>query len=268
MKAVSLDGRRVLVIGASSGIGRGFAIAAVRSGAEVGCVARRAGALAETIEIAGGGTAITADLRKPDDCARIGVAAKALLGEVDLVFVSSGSSNLSWLERATAEDWSVALETNVIGINLAIRALLPALARSAVVAVCSSETVGHPHAGLIPYGASKAALEESIRGWRLEHPEYRFSCVAIGASYPTSFADSWDREMLQRAMEAWTRQGVSQSDLMDSDDVANVLARTYGIALAFPGIGIEHITLRSPAPLVDDVSSVVDAVEARSSTEG
>ena len=45
-----------------------------------------------------------------------------------------------------------------------------------------------PYHGLIPYGSSKAALEEVVRGLRLEHPELRFGCIRVGQTMPTDFA--------------------------------------------------------------------------------
>ena len=56
----ALAGRRVLVAGASAGIGRAFAVHAVGAGAEVVLVARRAEALQEVVAEAGGGHAVAA----------------------------------------------------------------------------------------------------------------------------------------------------------------------------------------------------------------
>lgn len=250
MTVPTLAGRRVLVVGGSSGIGQGFAVRAARAGAKVAVVGRRAGRLDETVERAGGGTVIVADLRNADDCARIGAEAAAALGTIDLVFIAAGAAALRWVEETTADDWAVAFETNVIGVNLVIRALCPALEPGAIVAACSSESVGHPHSGLVPYGASKAALEESLRGWRIEHPEFRFSCVAVGATVPTDFGNAFDPETLGQAMELWARHGLARADIMKTDEVADVLVGTFGIAAAYPGVGIEHLTVRSPAGVV------------------
>lgn len=250
MTVPTLAGRRVLVVGGSSGIGQGFAVRAARAGAKVAVVGRRADRLDETVERAGGGTVIVADLRNADDCARIGAEAAAALGTIDLVFIAAGAAALRWVEETTADDWAVAFETNVIGVNLVIRALCPALEPGAIVAACSSESVGHPHSGLVPYGASKAALEESLRGWRIEHPEFRFSCVAVGATVPTDFGNAFDPETLGQAMELWARHGLARADIMKTDEVADVLVGTFGIAAAYPGVGIEHLTVRSPAGVV------------------
>ena len=269
MTAATLGGRRVLVVGASAGIGRAFAARAVADGAEVALVARRESVLADVVAEAGGGTATVADLRNPDDCARLGSEAARVLAAVDLVFVAAGASLLAWLRDTTPAEWATAFETTVIGVNLAVRSVLPALAPGAIVAACSSESVGRPYPALVPYAASKAALEESLRGWRVEHPEVRFSCVQVGATVPTEFGSSWDIDLLTKAMQEWARHGIAQTEIMQTDHVVEVLATTLGVALADPGVGVEQLTVRSPAAVVADAGVMQDAAEtARTSAAG
>jgi NAD(P)-dependent dehydrogenase (short-subunit alcohol dehydrogenase family) len=247
MGTASLRDRRILVVGASAGIGRAFGVRAAKAGARVALAARRAERLAEAADEAGGAATIVTDLRDAEACARLAGEAAEAVGPIDLVFVSAGASALALLDDADADAWAVALDTNVIGINLVLRSLRPVLAPDGIVAVCSSESVGRPRPGLVPYAASKAALEESMRGWRVEHPQLRFSCVTVGATVPTEFGSSWDPELLGRMMQLWAERGVADAGLMDTDDVAEVLVGTFAVALAHPGVGVEHLTVRSPA---------------------
>ena len=106
-------------------------------------VARRSDALAATITEAGGGTAIVADLRNPDDCRRIADEALASIGAPELVLVAAGASTLGWVHETSAADWAVAFETNVIGVNLVFAALCPHLAPGAILAG-ASELGGPP----------------------------------------------------------------------------------------------------------------------------
>jgi NAD(P)-dependent dehydrogenase (short-subunit alcohol dehydrogenase family) len=148
-------------------------------------------------------------------------------------------------------DWQTVLATNLLGVQSMITAALPHLVTRGIVAVLSSETVSKPRVGLGAYGASKAALDHSLRSWRLEHDEVRFACLEVGATQPTEFGEAFDMRSLGPAMEAWARHGLTQAEYMDTDDVAAFFVTTLGAALAHPNIAVEHLTLRSPSPVVD-----------------
>ena len=245
-----LRDRRVLVVGASAGVGREFATEAVREGARVVLSARRAERLAEVVEHAEGGVPVVGDVRDPADCARIVERAVAELGAIDLVFYAAGQAPLRPLIEMDADDWRTVLETNVVGLQQVLARAVPAMAPGGIAAVLSSETVGRPRTGLGAYGASKAALEESLRAWRLEHPEVRFSCVALGATQPTEFGDSFDPELLGPMLDEWFKLGLMQAAYMDTAEVAVLLVGMLAAALRFPGVGVEEIVLRSPSPTV------------------
>ena len=67
----TLEDARVLVVGASSGIGRALAEHAFVQGARVSCAARRTEPLNEVIAGHPKGVAITADIRNAEDCRHI-----------------------------------------------------------------------------------------------------------------------------------------------------------------------------------------------------
>lgn len=250
MTSVAFDGRSVVVVGASSGIGRALASRALQAGASVALVARRAERLAAVIDEAGRGIAIRADLRQRDDCSALGARVGEALGPIDLVVFCSGAAMLQWVEASTHADWTLAMETNVIGVNLAIASLVPRLAPGALVAALSSEAVGSPRRGLAAYSASKAALEQSLRAWRHEHPEIRFGCITVGATMPTGFGDAFDPDILTTALDSWADAGQVVAGAMHTDEVAAMLAGTLALALQFPTIGLEQLTLRPAGTLI------------------
>jgi NAD(P)-dependent dehydrogenase (short-subunit alcohol dehydrogenase family) len=259
MTIASLAGKRVLIVGASAGIGRSCALQAIQAGAEVVVSARRQPQLDELVKEAGGGHAVAADLAKADDCKRIGTEAAGLLGTIDLAIFCAGLAPLKPIEEQTQDDWAGTFAVNVIGINLAIAALLPALAPRAIVAALSSESVGHPHWGLASYGASKAALEESMRYWRLEQPDFRFSTVPVGSTVPTEFGSNFGEATLLRAFEMWAASGLAQTELMNTDDLAGSILGILAGALPYPGVGMEHILLRSPSGHTSTTDSMTGA---------
>ncbi|HXY93015.1 MAG TPA: SDR family oxidoreductase [Acidimicrobiia bacterium] len=257
-----LDGRRVLVVGASAGIGRAVALHAVREGARVLAVARRPERLRELVEEAGGGTSLAADVSDEDDCVRIADEARATLGDVDLLLHAAATAPLRRLRDTTGDEWRSTLATNLIGVNLLIGATLPVLAPTGIVSVLSSETIGQPRAGLAAYSASKAALEESVRCWHTEHPGVRFSVVAVGSTVPTEFGSGFDLELLTEVMGDWALHGLAQSEFMDTGEVGDFLVHLYAAALPYPQVNIEHLLLRSPSGLMPDAQKLIAHAEA------
>ncbi|MDQ1461452.1 MAG: hypothetical protein QOI08_2936 [Actinomycetota bacterium] len=250
VNGADMHGSRVLVVGASSGIGRDFAIRAVQAGAATVLVARRTDLLDETVALAAGGHAIGGDVADPDDCARIAREAIGILGEIDLLLYCVGYAPLRALAETTADDWRAVFDANVVGLHELIRSVLPGLSERAVVAAVSSESVAQPRTALGAYGSSKAALEQMLRVWRLEQPAVRFSCIAVGATVPTEFGRDFDSGLLGESLDDWVRHGLVQEQFMATQELADVLVGVFAAALPHPGIGIEHISLRSPSPVI------------------
>src|SRR5664279_5398429 len=157
--ARSLDGQRVLVVGASAGIGREFAVRAVRDGAKVLLAARRMERLDEVAEQAGGGVPVVLDISDEDSCTALAERVRWEFGTVDLVVCSAGYSPLRFFDEVSQDDWRRVLEINVIGIHQLIRSLLPVCSPGALVAVMSSESTSQPRHARGAYTASNAALE-------------------------------------------------------------------------------------------------------------
>ena len=85
--------------------------------------------------------------------------------------------------------------------------------------------------------ASKAALEQCIRAWRVEHPDRRFVRVVMGNCEPTEFAGCrWATDLLEaRARKAWAAQALP-GGLMHVDEVGSWLARSFAVMLDTPTI--------------------------------
>jgi NAD(P)-dependent dehydrogenase (short-subunit alcohol dehydrogenase family) len=246
----ALADRRVLVVGASAGIGRAFASRAIAGGATVAVVARRADRLAELVQGAPSAVVVTGDVRAPADCARIVTEAAVALGGIELLLYCAGSSPLRPLADTTADDWATVFETHVLGVHHIVQEALLHMPRHGVVAVLSSETVGRPRYGLGAYGASKAALDQLLHALRVEHPLVRFTTVTVGATFPTEFGDGFDPEVLGRALSEWARHGLMTEEMMHPDEVAAVLAGVFGAALGNPTVGVEHLVLRHQSPVL------------------
>ncbi len=159
----SIDGRSVIVTGASKGIGKGIAKVFASKGARVLVAARNldpAEATVKEIRAAGGAaSALAADVSNWADTQRIAAAAINEFGGIDILCANAGIFPAAKLDELTTEAWDEVLSTNLKRTFLAINAFLPAMKakRKGRIVITSSITgpvTGYP--GWTHYGASKA----------------------------------------------------------------------------------------------------------------
>jgi short-subunit dehydrogenase len=174
---MDLRDKRILITGASSGIGRALALALAGRGASLALTARRDHLLEELageIDAAGGGRPHTfpADLAQPGAAAALGRAAlDAFGGTVDVVVNNAGASLIGH-ESAVADSAAARalFEVNLWSPLALTAALLPgmhAAGGGAVVNVTSTiQSVPLPLLGY--YASSKAALAQATRSLRHE----------------------------------------------------------------------------------------------------
>ncbi|OAA27796.1 short-chain alcohol dehydrogenase [Frankia sp. EI5c] len=255
---IDLTGRRVLVVGASTGIGRATALALGGGGARVAAVGRRAGLLDELATALDGGLALPADLRQETECHRVVAAATAAFGGLDAVLFPIGSSPLGLLARTDAPTWTDTFATNVVAPALVTAAAVTARGdEPGLFVYLSSSAVGNPVHGLGTYAASKAALDHSIRSWRLEHPEHRFLRLAVGATMPTEIHREFADDLLGELLPKWASSGLVTADFMHVDDVGAAIAQATALALGHPGIALDELTL-NPASTPLDPAGLAD----------
>lgn len=174
---MKLEDQRVIVTGASRGLGRALSEVLAARGAEVVMVARRDGPLEEAaaplVEQGYRVHTLAADVGERDAGARIAGAASAMAGAIDVVIHNAstlGPTPLSALADTRDEDFEQALAVNVLGPFRLTRALAGAMVqrgRGVVVHVSSDAAVeAYPSWGA--YGASKAALDHLSRTWAEE----------------------------------------------------------------------------------------------------
>ena len=210
--AVSLDltQRRLLVIGASSGVGRAVGKLSSQAGARVAFAARRAERLEKAAaEAAGGAIAVPCDVRRASDCARAVAETVATFGGLDGLVYAAGMSPLGMLEEANQDEWREVLDTNLIGAALVTAESISHLGKSGGRAVyVSSYAVRQSLPGLALYRVSKVALDALIEGWRMEHPDVDFTRVVLGNTEGTEFAQAWGPERTEAATKIWVERGL------------------------------------------------------------
>jgi len=164
---------RVVVTGASSGIGEATARLFASHGWEVIGVARRADRLA-ALAAEGVLTPIVGDVTDDADVARIRAEIEAGGGLHALVNNAGGALGGESVEEAILDDWRVMFETNVLGTQRMIAALLPALRvgsreRGSGDIVAVTSIAGHTvYPGGAGYNAAKHAQRALLGVLRLE----------------------------------------------------------------------------------------------------
>jgi NAD(P)-dependent dehydrogenase (short-subunit alcohol dehydrogenase family) len=205
---IDLSGQRVLIVGASSGLGREIGRQADAAGARVAFAARRRERLeAAAAEARNRAIAIPCDVTRAADCARAVAETVSAFGGLDALVYASAASPLVMLEDATADDWNRTLQTNLVGAALLARAAIPQLRASGGRALfLSSYAVRHCMAGMALYRVSKLALDGLIQCLRDEHRDVDFTRVVVGNTAGTEFGLGWAPERVARIMALWREQ--------------------------------------------------------------
>ena len=171
----SIDGRSVVVTGASRGIGRGIARVFARAGANVIVTGRDPAALEAAVDDlkgAGGSvSAVVADVSDRAQCDRMAAAAVERHGGIDVLCTNAGIFPSARITDMTPDDLEAVLATNFKGTVFAVQACLRPLTDSGHgrIVVTSSITgpiTGYP--GWSHYGASKAAQLGFLRTAAME----------------------------------------------------------------------------------------------------
>jgi NAD(P)-dependent dehydrogenase (short-subunit alcohol dehydrogenase family) len=164
-------GKRILITGASSGIGRATALKVGAAGGHAILVARRANRLVEVrrliVQAGGTASALPADLTSPGDAERVCEAVTERFGAVDVLVNNAGRSirrSLA-LEQDRFHDFERTMQINYFGALRLILGLLPGMrgqGNGHVINVSSmGAQVGPPR--FSAYIASKAALDAFSR---------------------------------------------------------------------------------------------------------
>jgi NAD(P)-dependent dehydrogenase (short-subunit alcohol dehydrogenase family) len=159
-----LTGKRAVITGGDSGIGRAVAIAYAREGADV-LIAylnedEDAAEVARLVEDAGRKCVLVrGDLAEPAHCRAVIDRAAEEFGGIDVV-VSNAAFQMSHdtLEEISDDEWDYTFRLNVGAYFHLVKAALPHMGRGASVIGSSSVNSDMPSPTLAPYAATKAAI--------------------------------------------------------------------------------------------------------------
>lgn len=246
-----LDGKVVLVTGASSGLGAHFAQLLAAAGARVVAAARRADALQALVERirAAGGQARAAQLDVTDPA-----SVRACLDEVcawgapQVLVNNAGVTVTRPLLEQTVADFDKVLDTNLKGCWLvateATRRMVRAGSGGAIVNVASilGERVA---GGVAPYAISKAGVIQATRAMALELARHR---IRVNALLPGYIVTDLNRDFLQGEAGEKLRARIPSrrfGELTDLDGPLLLLVSDAGSAMSGASIAVDGAHLVS-----------------------
>lgn len=153
-------GRRVWIVGASSGIGAALAEALAGLGARLALSARDAGRLAEVAARCPGAIIVPMDVTRAEDHPRAAEAVRQAFGAIDLAVFNAGTYRPMRAWELDSRELRATVATNLTGVMEGVAAVVPHMLtrRAGAIAVVASVAgyAGLPKAAI--YGPTKAAL--------------------------------------------------------------------------------------------------------------
>jgi NAD(P)-dependent dehydrogenase (short-subunit alcohol dehydrogenase family) len=241
MNEERLVGRRILVVGASAGIGKVVGESLCAAGAHVAFASRRKGTCEEVAKAAGGtSVGLECDVTDETHCARVVDETVDALGGLDDLVYSTGAISMIALADADATWWRRTFETNVMGAALVTRAALPHLQQSTGTAVYLSSvaSTGAPWPGIGVYASTKAALNRMIETWRSEHPEIGFTRILVGPTGDAATGAQMDPSAVPHMMR-WAGMGVHSGGVAMPASIAHAVKLVLDDDARIPDVTVQ-----------------------------
>lgn len=226
-----LTGKRIIITGSTSGIGRATALAAAAAGASVVITGRRAEeaqAAVDQISATGGqATAIVGDIVSSTFADRLIADGVSFLGGLDGVVNAAGVIVRATAENTTDDDWRHQMAVNVDAVFQVSRAAVPHLRAGGAGSIVNvSSTCGNVGAaGLAGYCASKGAVISLTQAMALEHAaeQIRVNAVCPGAVDTPMLAGGHAEGRTLDDVKAANLASIPQARIPDADEVADLI---------------------------------------------
>ena len=223
---MELRDKVAVVTGASSGLGRAFAIALVQKGAHVYGLARRVERLnALRDELGLRFHPIACDVTRPNDVEAAFQRVIREAGRLDILINNAGLGKMGPVEELSLEDWDVQMQTNLRGVFLCTRAAVPQMKKQNVETGFGGHIINIASiAGLIgnPNLSAYNATKFGVRGFsEAIMKELRNDGIKVTCVYPGSVAtEFFEVAGMRGADRPVTPEQVAQTILhiLETDD--------------------------------------------------
>ena len=168
---------KVLITGATSGIGKQLALDYLTDGHEVFCCGRNNSSLQQLVEKFPESTFLHCfDVTELSEC----VDSLANVSQLDQVILNAGTCEYINAKEFDAELFARVMKTNLIGIANCLQALIPKIKNEGSLALMGSSSSYLPLPRAEAYGASKAAIEYLARTLQISLSHINVSYIAPG----------------------------------------------------------------------------------------
>jgi NADP-dependent 3-hydroxy acid dehydrogenase YdfG len=205
----NIEGKVVVITGASSGLGEATARHLSEQGASVVLGARREGRIRsladELTGSRGNALAVATDVTQRDQVQKLVDAAVQTYGRVDVMINNAGLMPQAPLERLQVDEWDRMIDVNIKGVLYGIAAALPYMKQQKSGHVINvSSVAGHKVGpGFAVYAATKHAVRALSEGLRQEVKPYNIRTTvispgAVATELPQSVTDPDTAERIRK----------------------------------------------------------------------
>ncbi|MHA6259106.1 SDR family NAD(P)-dependent oxidoreductase [Sporosarcina sp. CAU 1771] len=189
MDTFSLENKVALVTGGNRGLGRTFALALAKAGADVIVVGRDENrnnlVVAEIEQLGRKGMGLATDLQKTQAITQMVDHVVEEFGKIDILVNNAGTSSTNFALDVTEEEWDKVMDLNVKSLFFCSQAVAKQMKiqEGGKIINISSIAGAVGDVGISPYTASKAAVINLTRSLALEWARYGIQVNAIGPAY-------------------------------------------------------------------------------------
>jgi NADP-dependent 3-hydroxy acid dehydrogenase YdfG len=211
----NIEGKVVVITGASSGLGEATARRLAGDGAKLVIGARRLErlkALAEGLSL-NENAVVQTDVTDREQVKQLVDHAVSLHGHLDVIINNAGLMSHSPLERGKVDDWDRMIDVNIKGVLYGIAAALPHMMRQKMGHIINvSSVAGHKVGpGGAVYSATKHAVRAISEGLRQEVKPYNIRTTiispgAVATELPNSITE---QDVAERVRELYDRVAIS-----------------------------------------------------------